>query len=114
MIMTSDELRHGAPEPSRNDKYGFDKYRWPAGPSWPSGLEIHIYDDGRVKVGGWHTSAVVLDVRSYRTGSHNASGHVVVRFRPASEGDRPAEVAGADLLSKTQGSDIGLEPEQIS
>lgn len=65
--MTSNGLRHGDPEPSRNDKYGFDKYRWPAGPRWPSGLEIHIYDDGRVKVGGWHTSVAVLDVSSYRT-----------------------------------------------
>jgi len=84
--MTSSELQHGAPEPSRNDKYGFDKYRWPAGPTWPRGLEIHIYDDGRVKVAGWHTSAVVLDVSSYRTGGSNASGHVTARFQPTPEG----------------------------
>ncbi len=83
----SDDLRHGNPTVTRNDKYGFDKYLWPAGPSWPSGLEMHVYDDGRVKVGGWHTSAVVLDVSSYRTGSSNASGHVVARFQPASGQD---------------------------
>ena len=65
--MTSDGRRHGNPEPSRNDKYEFDKYRWPEGPCWPSGLEIHIYDDGRVKVGGQRTSAVVLDVSAYRS-----------------------------------------------
>ena len=90
--MTSRELRHGTPEPSRNDKFGFDKYRWPACPSWPRGLEVHIYDDGRVKVGGWHTSAVVLDVSNYRRGSTNPSSHVIARFNPASEGDHPAEV----------------------
>ncbi len=86
--MANDGRRHGVPEPSRNDKYEFDKYRWPAGPHWPSGLEIHIYDDGRVKVGGWHTSAVVVDVSSYRTGSSNASGHVIARFQPAPADDR--------------------------
>jgi hypothetical protein len=62
--MTSGELRHGDPEPSRNDKYGFDKYRWPAGPSWPRGLEIHIYDDGRVKM-AW-------DSYSYGQGQSNS------------------------------------------
>jgi hypothetical protein len=111
--MTSGEVQHGAPEPSRNDKYGFDKYRWPVGPSWPSGLEIHIYDDGRIKIGGWHASVVVLDVSNYRTGASNASGHVIARFRPASQGDRAAEATGADLLAKGHGSDIGLEPEQL-
>ena len=95
--MTSGGLRHGDPEPSRNDKYEFDKYRWPAGSFWPRGLEIHIYDDGRVKVAGWHTSAVVVDVSSYRTGNNDASGAVVARFRPAPEGDPPEEVAIADL-----------------
>lgn len=107
--MTTRELQHGAPEPSRNDKYSFDKYHWPASPSWPRGLEIHIYDDGRVKVGGWHTSAVVLDVSNYRTGSSNASSHVIARFHPASEGDRPADVAAVDFLSQRQGSEIDLE-----
>jgi hypothetical protein len=40
---------------------------------------------------------VVLDLSDYRTGGSNASGHVIARFRPSSEGDRPAEVAAADL-----------------
>jgi hypothetical protein len=82
-------LHHGLPEHHRNDRRGFDKYRWPAGPHWPLGLEIAIYDDGRVKVGGWHTSVVVIDVSSFRTGHTNASGHVVMRFQPAPTGDRP-------------------------
>jgi hypothetical protein len=43
---------------------GFDKYRWPAGPSWPRGLEIHIYDDGRVKM-AW-------DSYSYGQGQSNS------------------------------------------
>ena len=83
--MTSDsELRHGEPQPARNDRRGFDKYRWPAGTHWPRGLELTIYDDGRVKVGGWYTSAVVLDVSSFGAGSTNPSGHVVARFQPVS------------------------------
>ena len=52
MTITSD-LRHRVPEASRNDTYWFDKYVWPAGDFWPSGLEIHVYGDGRVKVDGW-------------------------------------------------------------
>ncbi len=92
--MTSEGLRHGEPESSRNERRGFDKHRWPAGPHWPCGLQIQIYDDGRVKVGGWHTSAVVLDVSSFGTGNSNASGHVVARFQPASGDDRPPEVTG--------------------
>jgi hypothetical protein len=109
--MTSGGLRHGDPESSRNDKYGFDKYRWPAGPSWPGGLEIHVYDDGRVKVGGWHTSAVVLDVSTFRAGGSNASGHVIVRFGPASDSD---ELAGdaPDLEITRQDDDAASEAAQ--
>jgi hypothetical protein len=88
-VTDTSELRHGLPEHHRNDRRGFDKYRWPAGPEWPRGLEIAIYDDGRVKVGGWHTSVVVVDVSSFRSGHTNASGHVVMRFQPAPAGDRP-------------------------
>lgn len=109
--MTSGERRHGDPESSRNDKYGFDKYRWPAGRSWPSGLEIHIYDDGRVKVGGWHTSAVVLDVSTFRAGSSNASGHVIVRFHPASDSDGAARTA-AEVGMSGQDADADSEPAQ--
>lgn len=86
--MTETELQHGLPEPHRNDRRGFDKYKWPAGPHWLQGLEIAIYDDGRVKVGGWHTSVVVVDVSNFRTGHTNASSHVVMRFQPAPNGDR--------------------------
>jgi hypothetical protein len=112
MIMASGELRHGDPEPSRNDKYGFDKYRWPAGPSWPRGLEIHIYGDGRVNVGGWHTSAVVLDVSTFRSGGSNASGHVIARFRPASDLHGPAGDAAVGLEPTEPDSDLASEPVQ--
>jgi plasmid stability protein len=81
--ITSEGLRHGAAKSSRSERYGFDKYLWPAGNYWPQGLEMHVYDDGRVKVGGWHTSVVVLDVSSYGTGNSNASGHVIARFEAA-------------------------------
>jgi hypothetical protein len=81
----SNGLQHGHPEVSRNDRRGFDKYRWPAGPCWPQGLEVTIYDDGRVKVGGWHASVGVLDVSNYRAGSTNPSAHVVAQFQPAAE-----------------------------
>jgi hypothetical protein len=81
--VASEGLQHGAPEGSRNDRREFDKYRWPPGPHWPRGLEITIYDDGRVKVGGWQTSVVVLDVSNFRSGSSNASGHVIARLQPA-------------------------------
>ena len=57
-----------------SDAYGFDKYVWPAGDFWPSGLEIHVYDDGRVKVGGWETSAAVVDVSSFRKGLASSRG----------------------------------------
>lgn len=80
-----DDLHHGKPVASRNDKYGFDKYKWPTGPLWPLGLEIHIYDDGRVKVGGWHTTATVIDVSNFRAGGSNGSSHVIARFLPTPE-----------------------------
>ena len=95
--MTGDsELRHGQPQPVRNERRGLDKYRWPAGPHWPRGLELTIYDDGRVKVGGWYTSAVVLDVSSFGAGGSNPSGHVVARFQPVTGGDHPVEAAAVD------------------
>jgi hypothetical protein len=84
--MTSDELRHGRPDAHRDDTYKFDKYVWPAdGDHWPDGLEITIYDDGRVKVGGWHTTAAVLDVSNYREGKSKGGSHVIAQFRPASQ-----------------------------
>jgi len=110
-VTDNSELHHGLPGHSRNNRRGFDKYRWPAGPHWPRGLELTIYDDGRVKVGGWHTSAVVLDVSSFGTGSSNASGHVVVRFQPASEHDRLAGVPAAEADSD---DDVVADSKSVS
>lgn len=95
--MTSDsELRNGQPEPARNDRRNFDKYRWPPNPHWPRGLELTIYDDGRVKVGGWYTSAMVLDVSNFGAGSTNPSSHVVVRFQPVAGRNHPADDAAVE------------------
>lgn len=79
------EVRHGKPKSSRDARRGFDKYRWPPGPDWPDGLEITIYDDGRVKVGGWHTTIAVLDVSSFRTGKSRGGSHVIAQFRSEDE-----------------------------
>jgi hypothetical protein len=68
------ERKHGIPDPTRNDTYGHDKYRW------PDGLELFLYDDGRVKIGGWHKRVEVIDVSNFRKGSSNASAHVIARF----------------------------------
>jgi len=65
--------------------YGFGKYVWPAGDLCPSGLEIHVYGDGRVKVGAWDTVVEVFDVMNRRPGRSRGGGHVIVRFRPASD-----------------------------
>lgn len=106
-VTETSDLHHGLPEHHRNGRRGFDKYKWPAGPYWPRGLEIAIYDDGRVKVGGWHTSVVVVDVSSFRTGHTNASGHVVMRFQPAPTGDRPPSQSDRDDLE----IDVDLDRE---
>lgn len=87
----SDGLRQGEPKVTRNERRGFDKYHWPPGENWSNGLELQIYDDGRVKIGGWHTSVAVVDVMNRARGNSNASGHVVVRFRPASDQDQDQE-----------------------
>ena len=76
-------LRHGRAEPERSDRYEFDKWTWPASEHWPDGLQIQVYDDGRVKVGGWRTRVEVLQVATYGAGDSKASSHVVARFRPA-------------------------------
>ncbi len=52
MTAMTSGLRHGHPDVSRNDKWAHDKY------VWPDGLELFIYDDGRVKIGRWDASAV--------------------------------------------------------
>lgn len=106
-VTETSDLHHGLPERHRNDRRGFDKYKWPAGLHWPRGLEIAIYDDGRVKVGGWHTSVVVIDVSSFRTGHTNASGHVVIQFQPAPTDDRPPSESDQGIL----GTEAGLDTE---
>jgi hypothetical protein len=77
--VTSHAIRHGQPEASRNDAYGHDKYHW------PDGLELFIYDDGRVKIGGWDKTVEVIDVSNFRKGASQASAHVIARFRPVPE-----------------------------
>jgi|GEM_PF-4359432 len=52
-------LRHGHPDASRNDRWEHDKY------VWPDGLELFIYDDGRVKIGRYDASVAVEYVQSY-------------------------------------------------
>jgi hypothetical protein len=84
--------RHGNPEVSRNDRLGFDKYLWPAGPRWPQGLELHVYDNGRVKIGRKHSVVEVVDVMNRkRGGSSWGSAHVIARFRPAPDQDYDQE-----------------------
>ena len=80
--MSGDALHYGKPKTTRNQRRGFDKCRWDPCEHWPDGLEIQIYDDGRVKVGGWHTSVEVTDVSNYTGGASRPSGHVVARFHP--------------------------------
>lgn len=110
----SGDLQHGKPDVSRNDKFQFDKYKWPASPLWPLGLEIHIYDDGRVKVGGWHTSATVIDVSNFRAGGSNGSSHVIARFLPATEISDSPEDTTATFEQEEQDSATASEPQQSS
>lgn len=81
------ELRNGEPEAERNEGRGFDKYHWPPSENWPDGLRIQIYDDGRVKIGAWHTTVTVTDVLNRGAGNSKGSSHIVARFRPASDHD---------------------------
>jgi hypothetical protein len=75
MTSVTGGLRHGHPEVTRNDKWEHDKY------VWPGGLELFIYDDGRVKVGRYDASGVVEMVHSYPSGkSDRASAWVQARF----------------------------------
>ena len=57
-----------------------------AGPRWPQGLELHVYDDGRVKIGRKHSVVEVIDVMNRKQGGSNwGSAHVIARFRPGSD-----------------------------
>jgi hypothetical protein len=81
--------RHGTSVSTRSDQYGLDKQMFPADPDWPDGLELFIYDDGRVKIGGWHT-ATVEAVRTFAsiTGNDSRDGsHVMPGSRQP--GGRP-------------------------
>ena len=66
MTSVTGGLRHGHPEVTRNDKWEHDKY------VWPGGLELFIYDDGRVKVGRYDASGIVEMVHSMATGVGSA------------------------------------------
>ncbi|MEU4697414.1 hypothetical protein [Nonomuraea dietziae] len=68
------ELRHGRPRVFRREGWGLDKYEW------PTGLELFVYDDGRVKLGCWDSSVAVVDVSNFAKGKSRASAHVVARF----------------------------------
>jgi len=82
----SGDLRHGNPTVTRNDRLEFDKYLW------PHGLELHVYDDGRVNLGRKHTVVEVIDVMNRRKGgSPWGSAHVIARFRPAPDQDREGD-----------------------
>jgi hypothetical protein len=84
--MAAGGLRHGNPEVSRSDAYGFDKYRWSNEDCWPDGLDVYIYDDGTVKVAASHTTAAVTAVRNYGEGKKSKpGGHVIVQFEPLPE-----------------------------
>lgn len=87
MIMADDELRNGKPKPGRNEHQGFDKFHWPPNEHFPDGLRIQVYDDGRVKVGGWETSVAVMDVMNRGPGRSRGSSHVVLQFQDASRQD---------------------------
>jgi hypothetical protein len=80
MTEESSELRHGRPKIVRREAWGLDKYEW------PNGLELFIYDDGRVKLGQWDATVAVLDVSNFKPGKTQGSAHVVARFEPISDG----------------------------
>jgi hypothetical protein len=114
---TPADLRHGTPVSTRSDRYGLDKHVFSVGPDWPDGLELFIYDDGRVKIGGWHTAVTVEAVRTFAstTGNDSRGGsHVIARFTAAmSAPDAVPELDGADaelrtyLISRARGANLG-------
>jgi hypothetical protein len=70
------ELRHGQPQAFRRGGWNLDKYKW------PDGLELSIYDDGRVKIGQWDSSVAIHDVSNFAAGKSRSSAHVVALFTP--------------------------------
>ncbi len=76
------EPRHGLPESARRDGWGLDKY------TWPDGLQLAIYDDGRIKIGRWGSSVAVFDVSNYRPGKSRGSAFIIARFTDATPQDQ--------------------------
>jgi hypothetical protein len=77
------EFRHGQPRAFRRSDWNLDKYEW------PGGLELFIYDDGRVKLGQWDSSVVVQDVSNFAAGKTRSSAHVVAVFTPGRSEEDP-------------------------
>jgi len=75
--MSTPQIRHGQARAFRRDDWDYDKYEW------PGGLELSIYDDGRVKIEKQDSVVVVQDVSSATAGKPRSSGHLVARFTPA-------------------------------
>lgn len=65
----SDTPTSGIPTFSRRDAYGFDKYKW------DNGLELQVYDDGRVKIGRWDKAMANVEVRQYAPGGSQGSSY---------------------------------------
>jgi hypothetical protein len=72
-------FRHGQPRAFRRGGWNLDKYEW------PDGLELFIYDDGRVKLGQWDSAVAVQDVSNFAAGKSRASAQVVALFTPVGE-----------------------------
>jgi hypothetical protein len=77
------QFRHGQPRAFRRDDWDHDTYEW------PGGLELSIYDDGRVKIGQPDSVVAVQGVCSATAGKPRSSGHVVIQFTPATGHARP-------------------------
>jgi len=92
-MATTSGLRHGHPEVSRNDTWAHDKY------TWPNGLELFIYDDGRVKIGKWNAAAVVGGSCGVSAGSGARNRSPAVRREPGPCIARPVQDQPADRRS---------------
>jgi hypothetical protein len=77
------ELRHGQPQAFRRSGWNLDKYEW------PDGLELFLYDDGRIKIGQWDSSVAIHDVSNFAAGKLRSSAHVVALFTP--DGKQPVQ-----------------------
>lgn len=93
-IRTDGRVQHGEPVAHRSDRYGHDKF------FWPSGLELTVYDDGRVKLGGPYLRVSVTDVSNFAPGGSASGAHVIAEFtrRPGAPPVRPRTVMAAAEL----------------